>query len=54
MFYRVHGSHHILVNANKPGVTIVVPVHNYPVRKGLLSDILEQAGLSISEFKDLL
>ncbi|MBM3924556.1 MAG: type II toxin-antitoxin system HicA family toxin [SAR202 cluster bacterium] len=52
--HRVHGSHHMLVNANRPDVTIVVPVHNRPVKKGLLSDILEQAGLSISELKDLL
>jgi hypothetical protein len=32
----------------------VIPVHRRPLKKGTLSDILEQAGLSVEDFKDLL
>ncbi|MCZ6535054.1 MAG: type II toxin-antitoxin system HicA family toxin [Chloroflexi bacterium] len=51
---RIHGSHHVLIHAGKPNVTIVVPVHNRPIKKGILADILSQATLSIREFRDLL
>jgi predicted RNA binding protein YcfA (HicA-like mRNA interferase family) len=43
-----------LAHPSKPGVTIIVPVHPSPVKKGLLADILETAGLSIQEFRNLL
>ena len=51
---RIRGSHHVLVHPEKPGVTIVVPVHPRPVKKGLLADILDAAGLSIQEFRELI
>ena len=51
---RVHGSHHVLIHSDKPGVTIVVAVHPRPIKKGALADILERAGLSIGEFNELL
>jgi len=51
---RKHGSHHIMVHPERPGVTIVVPVHRRPLKKGTLADILEQAGLSGDELRELL
>lgn len=51
---RVHGSHHVLLRPEKPGVVIVVAVHTRPVKKGSLADILERAGLTILEFRNLL
>ncbi|MEX1253115.1 MAG: type II toxin-antitoxin system HicA family toxin [Dehalococcoidia bacterium] len=51
---RVHGSHHVLANDDRPGETIVVPVHRRPLKKGTLADILERAKLSAEEFRKLL
>ena len=51
---RAHGSHHVLIHPEKPGISIVVAVHSRPVKKGALADILEKAGLSIAEFRELL
>ena len=51
---RIRGCHHVLVHPHKPGLTIVVPMHPRPLKKGALADILEKAGLSIREFKELL
>ncbi len=51
---RVRGSHHVLVHPDRPGLTIIVAAHPRPVKKGAMADILERAGLSISEFRELL
>ena len=51
---RIHGSHHVLTHPDKPGRTIVVPVHPRPLKKGALADILETAGLSIRRLRELL
>ena len=51
---RIRGSHHVLVHPEKSGITIVVPVHPRPIKKGLLADILDTAGLSIQEFRELI
>jgi predicted RNA binding protein YcfA (HicA-like mRNA interferase family) len=51
---RIRGSHHVLVHPEKPGVIIVVSVHSRPVKKGLLADILDAAGLGIQEFRELI
>ena len=51
---RVHGSHYIMAHAEKRGARVVVPVHPKPLRKGTLADIIEQAGLTVEEFLDLL
>jgi predicted RNA binding protein YcfA (HicA-like mRNA interferase family) len=51
---RVHGSHHVLANENRPGETLVVPVYRRPLKKGTLADILDQASLSVEEFRKLL
>lgn len=51
---RIHGSHHVLAHAERSGDTLVVPVHSRPLKRGTLADILERAGLTVDEFKDLL
>jgi predicted RNA binding protein YcfA (HicA-like mRNA interferase family) len=51
---RMHGSHHVLAHPARAGETLVVPVHPRPLKRGTLADILERAGLTVNEFKDLL
>lgn len=51
---RVRGSHHILRHPNIPDA-IPIPVHgNRTVKAGTLGNILRVAGLSRSEFRELL
>lgn len=52
--HRIHGSHHVLVHPDKPAATIVVAVHVRPMKKGALADILEKAGLTVRQFRELL
>lgn len=51
---RIRGSHHVLAHADRPGATLVVSVHRRPLKKGTLADILEHAGMTADEFKELL
>jgi predicted RNA binding protein YcfA (HicA-like mRNA interferase family) len=51
---RTQGSHVIMRNNNKPGIKVVIPVHNKPIKPGVLSNILKTARLSIEEIKELL
>lgn len=47
---RISGSHHIYNHPNRPGVTLVVPVHgNRDLKRGLLRSLLRLAGLSDAE-----
>lgn len=39
---RIKGSHHVM---KKDGKTVMIPVHNTDVPKGLLTAILKDAGL---------
>lgn len=45
------GSHVILLNQR--GVRLVVPVHAREMKRGLLMDLLKQAGLTREEFQKL-
>jgi len=45
------GSHAVLIN--KRGVRIVVPVHAREMKRGLLMDLLKQAGMNSEEFMAL-
>lgn len=48
---RVKGSHHRMVHAIEPWRATTVPVHgNTDVPKGMLRDIIDQAGLTVDEF----
>ncbi len=52
---RVRGSHHMLRSPGPPVTGVTVPVHgNRPVSKGTLRGIIEEAGLTVEEFKALL
>ncbi len=52
---RIRGSHHVLVNVARPGVTVTVPVHAGDVlRPKTLTSILDQAGMSVEAFIALL
>ena len=50
----VRGSHYYLKHPAKPGMLIVVPMHNRDLKRGTLSSILSQAGLSVAELLNLL
>jgi predicted RNA binding protein YcfA (HicA-like mRNA interferase family) len=52
-FYIHHttGSHYIL---KKEKFRVTVPYHNKDLKPGTLSSIIEQAGLTVKEFIDLL
>jgi len=51
---RIHGSHVIMRNEDKPGTKIIVPIHGKSVKAGTLSNIVKKAELSIEELKELL
>jgi predicted RNA binding protein YcfA (HicA-like mRNA interferase family) len=43
---RIHGSHHIYTK-DESAVRLSVPIHaNHPLKQGLLSHLLKQAGLT--------
>jgi predicted RNA binding protein YcfA (HicA-like mRNA interferase family) len=46
------GSHHILKHPDDAESRVVVPVHNQPLRRGTLADILQEAGMSAEELKE--
>lgn len=54
-FYKVSqkGSHAKYRKDGEPTRTTIIPMHS-EVTKGTLQDILEQAGLTLEEFKELL
>ena len=50
-----HGSHVYLRHPDRPNMRVTVPVHSREVIKPkTLQSILEQAGLSVDEFRELL
>lgn len=52
---RVSGSHQILKHPDRTGSKVVVPVHgSRDLPRGTLRSILDQAGLTVAEFIDLL
>jgi predicted RNA binding protein YcfA (HicA-like mRNA interferase family) len=52
---RSKGSHHRLVHVNDPSRATTIAMHKgKDVLRGTLVDIIEQAGLTIDEFLDLL
>jgi predicted RNA binding protein YcfA (HicA-like mRNA interferase family) len=52
--HHVRGSHHYLRHPAKPGLLLTVPYHSRDLKRGTLRSILRQAGISVSEFVDLL
>lgn len=51
VFIRQRGSHRIYVRGEKG---VVIPNHNKDLRKGTLKSIIEQSGLTVEEFVELL
>jgi predicted RNA binding protein YcfA (HicA-like mRNA interferase family) len=52
---RIKGSHHVMRHRDDPGRATVVPVHaSRDVKRGLLRKIIDDAGLTVEEFKTLL
>ena len=49
--HRVTGSHYIL---KKNKLRVTVPYHGKDLKPGTLASIIEQAGLTVEEFRDLL
>ena len=52
--HRIKGSHHHLRNPERPRARPVVPMHRGDLPPGTLRAIIQQAGLSLDEFVDLL
>jgi predicted RNA binding protein YcfA (HicA-like mRNA interferase family) len=51
----IQGSHHILIHKDDPQRQVSVPVHaGKDIKKGTLRSILDQAGLTVEEFQNLL
>lgn len=52
---RIKGSHHRMVHTEGADRATTVPVHgNTDIPRGMLRDIIKQAGLSVDEFINLL
>jgi len=48
------GSHHILKHPDRPGPRVTVAYRNRDLKRKTLAFIIEQSGLSIEEFYELL
>ena len=48
------GSHHILKHPDKPGLRVTVAIHNRELKRKTLATIIEQAGYSVEEFREML
>jgi predicted RNA binding protein YcfA (HicA-like mRNA interferase family) len=52
---RIKGSHHIMEHGGDPARRTVVPVHaGTDIKRGLLRKIIDDAGLTVDEFCDLM
>lgn len=49
--HRQRGGHKIFKKGN---LRVIVPIHPRDLKKGTVHSIIEQAGLTLEEFKDLL
>jgi len=52
--HHTSGSHYILKHPDKPHLRVTLPYHNKDLKRKTLSSIIEQAGLTIEQFIDLL
>ncbi len=52
--HHIKGSHHYLKHPDKPELRVTVPVHGSDLKRRTLMSIVDQSGLSIEEFLDLL
>jgi len=52
--HHTSGSHHVLKHLGKPHLRVTVPFHNKDLKRRTLASIVEQAGLTTDEFRNLL
>ena len=52
--HHVSGSHYVLKHSEKTHLRVTLPWHGKDLRPGTLRSIIEQAGLTVSEFGELL
>ncbi len=52
--HHTSGSHHVLKHPGKPHLRVTFPYHNKDLKRRTLASIIEQAGLTTDEFRDLL
>jgi predicted RNA binding protein YcfA (HicA-like mRNA interferase family) len=52
--HHTSGSHHVLKHPGKLNLRVTVPYHNKDLKRRTLASIIEQAGLTTDEFRDLL
>lgn len=48
------GSHYFLRHPEKPALRVTLPFHRKDLKRRVLASILEQAGLTVEEFLELL
>lgn len=48
--HHVTGSHYYFKHPTKPDVRISVPYHSKPLKKGTISAIIKEAGMTLEEF----
>jgi predicted RNA binding protein YcfA (HicA-like mRNA interferase family) len=51
---RTSGSHCRLIHEGNPTRSVTVPIHSGDLKRGTLRAIISQAGLTVSEFINLL
>jgi predicted RNA binding protein YcfA (HicA-like mRNA interferase family) len=52
--HHTSGSHYILKHPDKPTLRVTVPYHNKDLKRRTLASIIEQAGMTVDEFIQLL
>jgi predicted RNA binding protein YcfA (HicA-like mRNA interferase family) len=52
--HHTSGSHHVLKHPGKPHLRVTAPLHNKDLKRRTHASIIEQAGLTNDEFRDLL
>jgi len=52
--HHVSGSHHVLKHPDHPTRRVTLPYHTRDLKRGTLTSIIEQAGLTTEEFVKML
>jgi predicted RNA binding protein YcfA (HicA-like mRNA interferase family) len=52
--HHVSGSHYVLKHPENPARRVTLPYHRNDLKRGTLMSIIEEAGLSVDAFLDLL
>jgi predicted RNA binding protein YcfA (HicA-like mRNA interferase family) len=52
--HHIKGSHYYLKHPDKPGLRVTLPFHSSDLKRRTLMSIVDQSGLALDEFLDLL